>query len=59
MVPVTRTSCSVMRRDETIAYSLSTSFGKDLADSHKNSDVQRLQSESKTRSTINDHVKLA
>ena len=32
-------------RDETIAFSLSTSFGKDLIDSHKNSD--------------NDHVKLA
>ena len=39
-------------RDETIAYSLSTSFGKDLIDSQKNSDVRRLQSEGKTRSTI-------
>ena len=26
-------------RDVTISYSLSTSFGKDLIDSHKNSDV--------------------
>ena len=39
-------------RDETIAHSLTTSIGKDLTDSHKNSDVRRLQSEGKTRSTI-------
>ena len=39
-------------RDETIAYSLSTSIGQDLTDSHKNSDVRRLQLECKTRSTI-------
>ena len=38
-------------RDETIVY-LTTSFGKDLTDSYKNRDVQRLQSEGKTRSTI-------
>ena len=30
----------------------STSFGKDLIDSHKNSDIRRLRSEGKTRSTI-------
>ena len=38
-------------RDEAIVY-LSTSFGQDLTDSHQNSDVRRLQSEGKTRSTI-------
>ena len=52
MVPVTRISCSGHARDETIVYSLTTSIGKDLTDSHENSDVRRLQSEGKTRSTI-------
>ena len=36
-------------RDETIAYSLTTSNGKDLTDGHKNSDVWRLQPEGKIR----------
>ena len=46
-------------RDETIVYSLTTSIGKDLTDSHKNSDsdVRRLQSEGKTRSTITCELK--
>ena len=39
-------------RDETIAHSLTTSIGKDLTDSHKKSDVRRLQSKGKTGSTI-------
>ena len=39
-------------RDKMIVYSLTTSIGKDLTDSHENSDVRRLQSEGKTRSTI-------
>ena len=39
-------------RDEIILYSLTSSIGKDLTDSHENSDVRRLQSEGKTRSTI-------
>ena len=39
-------------RDETIVYSSLTSIGEDLTDSYKNSDVRRLQSESKTRLTI-------
>ena len=39
-------------RDEMVVYSLTTSIGKDLTDSHENSDVRRLQSEGKTRSTI-------
>ena len=39
-------------RDETVACLLSTSFGEDLTDSHKDSDVRRLQSDGKTRSTI-------
>ena len=39
-------------RDETIVYSLSTSISNDLTDNYKNSDVRRLQSEGKTRSTI-------
>ena len=38
--------------DEKIVYSLTTSIGKGLIDRYKNSDVQRLQSEGKTRSTI-------
>ena len=38
--------------DETIVNSLITSIGKGLTESYKNSDVQRLQSEGKTRSTI-------
>ena len=49
MTPVTRTSCSVIcgmkRRTPCIAHLLTTSIGKDLIDSHKNSDVQRLQPE--------------
>ena len=36
--------------DKTIVYSLTTSIGKDLTDSHENSDVRRLQPEGKTRS---------
>ena len=39
-------------RNVMIAYSLTTSFVKDLTDIHKNSDVRRLQSEGKTQSTI-------
>ena len=38
--------------DETIVYSWTTSIGKGLTDSYKNSDVQRLQSEGKSRSPI-------
>ena len=38
--------------DDMIVHSLTTSIGKDLTDSHENSDVRRLQSEGKTRSTI-------
>ena len=56
MAPVTRTSCSVTRgmkrKTPCIAHSLTTSIGKDLTDSHKNSDVWRLQPEGETRSTI-------
>ena len=37
---------------ETIVHSLTNSIGKDLTDGHKNSDVRRLQTEGKTRSTI-------
>ena len=39
-------------RDEMIVYSLTTSIGKDLTDSHKNSDVQRLQPECNARLTM-------
>ena len=43
------------RRTPCIAHSLTTSIGKDLTDSHKNSDVQRLQPE--CNDSINDDVK--
>ena len=42
-------------RDVTIVYSLTTSIGKDLTDSHKNSDVPAAAT--RRQVSINDQVK--